>query len=115
DDARKVGEGPQGKERGLQVPLVRSTCPLDSGLPGSCTMSFRPRCPHRAATSGCRTALRPTPVATIEESLSTTMASGTPPRRPKHSTAPCRKSAMDLDRLYTTACAAEWGRVVTQP
>jgi len=106
-----VGEHPQRQERGLQVPVGPLDLALGLGASRLEHMMRRPRWPHRAATSGCSRALRPTPSATIEESLSTTIASGTPPRRRKHPTEPCRKSAIVFEWLWP----AEWGSVVTHP
>jgi hypothetical protein len=47
--------------------------------------------------------------------LSTTIASGTPPRRWKHPRVACKKSAIVLVKLNTVAWAAECGSVVTHP
>lgn len=51
----------------------------------------------------------------MEGSLSTTSASGTPPRRRKQPRIAGRRSWVVREKQNTAAWAAEWGRVVTHP
>jgi transposase len=53
--------------------------------------------------------------STIEESLSTTSFSGTPPSFERHPRRFSRKSGVFLWKQNTTACAAQCGSVVTKP